>query len=402
MSKKRSASIVSWVSTLYYAEGLPFSLVRQVSVVFFKDQGVSLASLGLVSFYGIPWTFKFLGGPFVDRYSTKRRWILFMELLLGAAFGFVGLSILHGGGIKFIALLFLLIAFMAATHDIAIDGFYLEAIPDKNEQAKYSGLYQMGYRLAMVTGAGFLVGISGKVPWWGIFTSVCFFFLLLRLWHGFILPKPPPILRKGQDANVIPVIQGFQTFLQQPGIGLAIVFFVLFKVGDALLFGMSTPFLLDLGVQKEQLGFISGVLGTSSAIVATIFGGWFISKFSLRKGLYIFGVIQNLAIPAYAFVAWAKPNLYYIGAAVMIEQIAAGLGSAAYANFAMRQTNPKYRATHYAIATSFSSLTMMLSGAISGFGAQKYGYYVFFLMAFVASLPGLFLIPFVARRPECQ
>src|SRR5579864_7253083 len=101
MDKKPSRSIVGWVATLYYAQGLPFSLVRQVSVVFFRDQGVSLASLGLTSLYGIPWTFKFLWGPFVDRFSTKRTWILVMELLLGAVLGFISLSILNGGSVKY-------------------------------------------------------------------------------------------------------------------------------------------------------------------------------------------------------------------------------------------------------------------------------------------------------------
>lgn len=401
MAKKSSRSILSWVVSLYYCQGLPFSLVRQVSVVFFKDQGVSLGSLGLTALYGIPWTFKFLWGPFVDRFSTKRKWILVMELLLGAVLGFISLSILNGGSVKFIAALFLVIAFIAATHDIAIDGFYIEALP-KDKQAKYSGFWQMGFRLALLTGSGLLVGISKTLPWWEIFGMASIFFILIRFWHGFILPVPEAVMRKGADAKKIPIIESFHTFLQLPGIGLAIAFFILFKVGDALLFGMSTPFLLDIGVQKQQLGIISGGFGVTSAIVATIFGGWFISKYSLRKGLYIFGFVQSLAIPVYAFVAWRTPNIYVIGLAVVIEQISAGLGSSAYANFMMRQINPKYRASHYAIGSSLMSLTTMLAGAISGFGAQKYGYFVFFLLAFVASLPGVILIPFVARRPECR
>jgi len=401
MAKKSSKSILSWVATLYYCEGLPFSLVRQVSVVFFRDQGVSLASLGLTSLYGIPWTFKFLWGPFVDRFSTKRTWILVMELLLGAILGFIALSILNGGSVKYIAALFLVVAFIAATHDIAIDGFYLEALP-KDQQAKYSGLWQMGFRLALLTGSGLLVGISKVVPWWGIFGMASIFFILIRFWHGFILPVPEITAKKSGTESKIPIIESFQTFLQLPGIALAMAFFILFKVGDALLFGMSTPFLLDIGVQKDQLGIISGGFGVASAIMATIFGGWFISKYSLRRGLYIFGFIQSLAIPVYAFVAWSTPSIYVIALAVVIEQISAGLGSSAYANFMMRQVNPKYRASHYAIGSSLMSLTTMLAGALSGFGAQKYGYFVFFLLAFAASLPGLALIPFVARRPECK
>jgi len=405
MAKNKDRSILSWVFTLYYCQGLPFSIVRQVSVVFFKDQGVGLGSLGLTSLYGMPWTFKFLWGPFVDRFSTKRTWTLTMELLLGAVLGFVSLSILNGATVWSIALLFLIIAIIAATHDIAIDGFYLEALP-KDNQAKYSGLWQMGYRLALLTGSGVLVGISKVVPWWGIFGLAGLFFIFARVWHGFILPQAElnsEGLTKGSTSQPrIPIIESFQTFLQLPGIGLAIAFFILYKVGDALLFGMSTPFLLDIGVQKDQLGLISGGFGTCSAILATLFGGWFISKYSLRRGLYIFSFIQSLAIPVYAYIAWTRPSIYMIGAGVVIEQVSAGLGSSAYANFMMRQINPKYKASHYAIGSSMMSLTTMLSGAVSGFAAQKYGYLSFFLIAFGASIPGLILVPFVARRPECR
>jgi PAT family beta-lactamase induction signal transducer AmpG len=393
---KKTAAI--WSGTLYYAQGLPFSIIRQMSVVFFKDQGVSLQSLGLVSLYGIPWTFKFLWSPFVDSVATKRKWVIVMEAALALSIAFLASTVSMGITPQTAAVFFLVMAVLSATHDIATDGFYLEAL-NKDDQAKYSGWIVAAYRLAMLTGSGFLVSLSGKLGWGSTFGVAAFIFGALTVWHFFVLPQPQKV--EG-SIKKLDMVAGFKSFLKLPGIASAIGFIVLFKLGDALLFGMSTPFLLDAGMTKAELGVASGVFGTIAAIVASMAGGWFIARYKLRRGLWVFGIVQNFAIPIYALVAWMKPGAWALTGAIIVEQIAAGLGTAAYSNFVMRQNNQKFKATHYAIATGMMSFTMMLGGAISGFGAQRYGYAVFFTLAFVASVPGLILIPFIARRPECQ
>jgi len=397
-----------WSATLYYAQGLPFSIVRQMAVVFFKDQGVSLKSLGFVSLYGIPWTFKFLWSPLIDMFSTRRTWVICMEIALALTTAVLVSSISMNVTPFTCAGIFLVMAFISATHDIAIDGFYLEVL-DKQEQAKYSGWVVAAYRLAMLTGGGILISLSSKWGWTGAFAVAALIFLVLSLWHFYFLPPSKKVLttlEKGQPTssaiNLKMMAEGFRTFLLLPGIAMAAAFMILFKLGDALLFGMSTPFLLDSGMTKAQLGLISGVFGVIAAIAASIGGGWFISKYSLRRGLWVFGLVQNLAIPVYALVAWTKPGLWALGAAVVIEQIAAGLGTAAYSNFLMRQNDPRYKATHYAIATGMMSFTTMLGGVLSGYGASHFGYAVFFTLAFAASIPGLVMIPFIARRSECQ
>jgi PAT family beta-lactamase induction signal transducer AmpG len=394
-NETRSPSI--WATTLYYAQGLPFSIVRQVSVVFFKEQGVSLQSLGLIALYGIPWTFKFLWSPFVDQFSKKRRWIVVMELLLASMIGVVAFLISQKTSPIHIAAAFLVVAFLAATHDIAVDGFFLEAL-SKDKQAKYSGWIVASYRVALLTGSGVLISLSAKFSWPIIFLAVAVVFFILSFWHSFILPKPETV----SVYKKMSFIKGFESFLALRGVGIAIAFIIFFKLGDALLFGMSTPFLLDAGMPKSKLGLISGVFGTLAAVSASIGGGWFISRYSLRRGLKIFAVVQTLAIPIYALVATIKPGVWILATAVIVEQISAGLGTAAYTNFVMRQNNAEYRATHYAIATGLMSVTTMMGGVMSGFGAQHFGYPLFFTLAFIASVPGLFLVPVVARRPECQ
>jgi PAT family beta-lactamase induction signal transducer AmpG len=390
-----------WSATLYYAQGLPFGLVRQLAVVFFRDQGASLQSLGLVSLYGLPWTLKFLWSPWIDTVGTRRRWVVAMQAALTASTGGLALVIAMGASPRVAALAFLATAVLSATHDVASDGFYLDAL-DRADQAKFSGWIVAAYRLALLTAGGLLVALAGAVSWASVFLVAALVLATLTLWHWAVLPRPdrlqPPAARSGSPRT----LEAFRSFLRLPGITVAMAFVILFKLGDALLFGMSTPFLLDAGMTKGQLGVASGVFGTIAAIGAGMAGGWFISKYSLRRGLWCFGFVQNVAIPVYAVVAWTHPGLWGLTAAVILEQAAAGLGTAAYSNFLMRQNRPEFKATHYAIVTGMMALTTMLGGTISGFGAQAYGYAWFFTLAFVASVPGLLLIPVVARRPECR
>jgi PAT family beta-lactamase induction signal transducer AmpG len=390
-----------WSATLYYAQGLPFSLVRQLAVVFFKDQGASLQALGLVSLYGLPWTLKFLWSPWIDTVGTRRRWVVVMQAALTVGVGSVTLAIALEAGVKVAALGFLVVAVLSATHDIASDGFYLEVL-DRNDQAKFSGWIVAAYRLALLTGGGLLVALAGAFHWATVFLVATVALAGLTLWHAVFLPRPSrPPMEKTSDVS-IRMMEAFRSFLRLPGVAVAIAFIVLFKLGDALLFGMSTPFLLDAGMTKGQLGVASGVFGTIAAIGAGMAGGWFISRYSLGRGLWCFGLIQSLAIPVYALAAWSHAGLWALIAAVIVEQAAAGFGTAAYSNFLMRQTHPDFKATHYAIVTGMMALTAMLGGAISGFGAHAYGYAWFFTLAFAASVPGLLLIPCVARRPECR
>jgi MFS transporter, PAT family, beta-lactamase induction signal transducer AmpG len=393
-----------WSATLYFAQGLPFSLVRQLSVVFFRDQGVSLQSLGLVSLYGLPWTLKFLWAPWVDTKGTRRRWVVAMQGALGMAVGGLALVVAAGLRPSAAAAVLLGIAVVAATHDIASDGFYLEAL-DRAGQARFSGWVVAAYRLALLTGGGLLVSLAGMLSWAAVFLTAALLLMGLALWHGVALPRPASVVEPvgaQRRASASKTLEAFRSFLRLPGIALAVAFIVLFKLGDALLFGMSTPFLLDAGMTKGQLGVTAGVFGTLMAIGAGMAGGWFISKYTLRRGLWCFGLIQSLAIPVYALVAWTHAGLWALSAAIIVEQAAAALGTAAYSNFLMRQNHPDFKATHYAIATGMMAFTTMLGGALSGFGAEAYGYALFFTLAFGASIPGLLLIPFVARRPECQ
>lgn len=176
-----------WVVSTYFAEGFPYSLVRLISTVYFKDAGASLQTVGLTSLYGLPWILKLLWAPVLDAYSTKRRWLVSLEILLAASTA--GLAVVSGFASPLAAAsaCFLLTGFLSATHDIAIDGFYLESL-DRKEQARFVGYQAMSYRLALVAGGGGILWISGKTSWGIAFAVSAGVLLLLATVHWAALP----------------------------------------------------------------------------------------------------------------------------------------------------------------------------------------------------------------------
>ena len=180
-----------WVVSTYFAEGFPYSLVRQISTVYFKDAGASLQAIGITSLYGLPWALKLLWAPLVDAFSSKRRWLCTFEFILAAAVFAIAAASSVGTGLAAVALLFLVIAILSATHDIAIDGYYLEAL-DREEQARFVGYQAMSYRLALIAGGGGIVFLSGKTSWFAGFSAAAAVLLGLACYHSLLLPKGEP------------------------------------------------------------------------------------------------------------------------------------------------------------------------------------------------------------------
>ncbi|MCP4151436.1 MAG: AmpG family muropeptide MFS transporter, partial [bacterium] len=188
MQKKRFVPKFVWAFSTYFAEGFPYSIVRQISSVFFKDNGASLQAIGLTSLYGLPWTLKFLWAPFVDEFSTKRNWLLFTEIFLTAALVLISLASLLPDALPVVAPLFLIVALISATHDISIDGYYLENM-NREEQAKYVGFQSMSYRIALIVGGGGIVYVSGVTSWWAAFLLSTVILGGLLIFHSLFLPK---------------------------------------------------------------------------------------------------------------------------------------------------------------------------------------------------------------------
>ncbi|MDI3283966.1 MFS transporter [Polyangium sp. 15x6] len=388
-----------WVATTYFGEGLPYSIVHQVSAELFTAFGASLTAIGYTAFYGFAWNAKFLWSPLVDMYGKKRGWVVATQIALGLAVLALAMPA-DRGDLPVVAWGLIAVSVLAATQDISVDGFYLDALPEKR-QAAFSGLRVAAFRAAMLVAKGGLVVLAGIAGGWRYaFFAAAAMMLLLGVGHALFLPRPSAPAQAEVEARVgrnadASYLQAFVTFLRQPKVGLVLGFILTFRAGDALMFAMHTPFLKDLGLNLAQRGFVSGTWGTVSSIAGSILGGMVVSRLGLERTLKPISILQSAAIPLYAWLAWTRPGIAAITAVVLVEQFVAYAGSAAFMVFIMRRCQGAYRASHFAIGSALMSLATTLAGSVSGHLAQSVGFTTFFLLAFAASIPGVILSMFV-------
>lgn len=409
--KNKIKSSAVWVTLLYFAEGLPFTFLRtSVVPAFLKDMGASLQVIGYTSLLGIPYTFKLLWSPLIDIFWRRRHWTLALQFSLLVMLIVLSFLIMIPHGMTYWWIGFAICAFLSASQDIAIDGFYMEALDDK-QQAAYAGLRIAAYRVSMILGTSIPLMIAGKANWFAGFLSCAGLLGIVWIYNFFFLPKPqrPPSeenhftnLREKFSAHLIKYGQAFKTYLDQERIVLIIVFMLIYKLGDAMLFSMNTPFLLDLGITKFQLGWVSGTVGKIASIAGGILGGIWAAKRGLRRGLLELALFMNFAILAYVWMAYHKPPFWMIVVTHALEQFAAGVGTTAFVIFQMRTCKAEFKASHYAIATSIMAFGPMISGPIGGYLASHFGYTLFFAVCFAASIPGLLLIPFLPIHEEAK
>jgi len=414
----RSVPASIWVSTLYFCEGLPFSIVRLMSSVYFKDLGVPNRLIGLFSSVGLAWSIKLIWSPLVDLVSTRRRWLLITQGLLVIS-GLV-LALTPGLSFKVEAAMIAMaaMALLSATQDIAIDGYYLEALNEK-DQAEYAGMRVAAYRVAMIVGSGALVALAGLTGWTAGFGAAAVIMGLLLFFHALFLPVLEKKQGKGRERNgkdnpeqnrdatckaqalsLSTFMEAFTSYLHQPRIILVLLFIMLYKQGDALLFAMNTPFFMDIGVTVPQLGLIAGTIGKIASIGGSIAGGMLMARLGVKKGVWILSFAMNVPIAMYIWLAHEAAkgqhvSLLLVGTVHSLEQLAAGLGTAAYMVFLMRTCSKKYKAAHYAIATSLMALGMTGAGMVSGYLTEALGYEEFFWVCFAATLPGLLMMWFL-------
>ncbi|MBX9771388.1 MAG: MFS transporter [Candidatus Obscuribacterales bacterium] len=412
MSEKKPSI---YIPTLYLAEGLPYTIVNSMSVVFFKNLGLTNELIGLTSWFQLPWVIKFLWGPFVDLVSSKRNWIVRCHLILAVLCGLLAAGTLIPQALWVAAVVFIAIGFASATQDIAIDGFYMDSLP-LSKQAAYVGIRGAAYKVAMLLGAGGLVYLAGKLGeslgianGWSITYGVCaVLFLLLALFHAFYLPHPTSATTSGLSAKVF--LKVFHTYFQQPSIVAIVLYILTFRLGDAFMLKMAQPFLLDaidkggLGISTADVGIIYGTIGTLFLLAGGILGGFIVSRDGLKKWLWPTALIQNSAILLYWLLSLYKPGLVLVAAVNAVEQFSYGLGVSAYTVFLLTTVKSESKAAHYAIATALMALGVMLPGTISGYLVTWLGYTNFFLLSFCAAIPGIITIFFLplSKIPDTQ
>ncbi len=415
-----------WCFTTYFAEGLPYGIIRLMSSVFFTDIGMKERYIGYLNFLGIPWNLKFLWAPFVDILGRKRSWMIILQALISlftamiALTNFLPLQAGSGGYMTFIVISFVILAFLSATNDISIDGFYMEGLTDPAEQAAYTGYRVFAYRLALILARSALVAVAAGfaaskmcagdkyAPWGLAFGCASLVMLACTLFHLWKLPQfesKKPYIGINLSTVVKQFYNAFLTYSRQDRFILVIIFIIFYKVGDEILFSMGTPFLMrELGVTKGQLSWLSGLLGAFGAIAGTSIGGIWIKKAGLKKSIWPLTILMNFNIWAYIWLAYQKPSastvsgLAVIAAVHCYEQIAGGLGNAVLIVFILRTCKPEFKASHYAIGSAIMSLFSTFFGGFGGVIVEHMGYLNMFIISFCASLPSMMLLFWVPIR----
>ncbi|RTY80029.1 MFS transporter [Flavobacterium sp. LS1P28] len=402
-----------WIPVLNFASGLPYAIIISVSVIMYKNLGINNEDIGIyTSLLYLPWVIKPLWSPFIDLYSTKRKWFLSMQLLIAVAFLIVGLTIPMNNFFMLSLAVFWMAAFASASNDVASDGFYMLAL-EKDQQSFFLGIRSTFYRLSMLTGNGLIVVIAGYLEqeygdkqkaWSYTMVIVGLIMTVITIYNYFSTPKIETKIAEAKTESVPNKSFGvvFATFFQKKQIGLVLAFILLFRLGESQLLKMLTPFLIDpitaggMGLTTQDVGVIYGTFGVISLTLGGILGGIAISRDGLGKWMLPMILAMHLPIIGFILLSHFHPgSVFYIYATVIAEQFGYGFGFAAFMMYLIYVADGESKTSHYSIATGFMALGMMLPGMLSGFIQDYLGYGNFFIWVFLATIPGLILSRFL-------
>ena len=380
------------VALLYFSEGLPFGLVNNALSVYFRVKKISLEEIGLLSLLGLAWSFKLLWAPLVDRFGRRYFWIFPSQL--AAALGSAALALLDPVSEKALFWLALSgICLASATQDIAADAYTIDIL-EEQELGPANGIRSASYRVALIAAGGILVMLSEDLGWSFTFIAAGAIMVILAL-TVFGLPA----FRQGRTGLSAPphlweqYVGPIKRLFQRPKFWLAMIFILLFKVGEAMLVAMANPFWIDRGFSAGQIGFVVGTLGTLASIIGAISGGVLTARWGIIRSLWILGAVQATASLGYtlASLPFAPPNSIYFAA--LLESLAIGLATTAFLTFLMKLCDKRFSATHYAFLSILFGLGRSLAGILSGYSATFFGYPNFFFLTFLIGLLPLLLIP---------
>ncbi len=397
----------AWVPSLYLGEAIPYSAVLLISVIMFKEFGLSDSEITLYTgWLGIPWVIKPIWSPLIDNMKTKRWWIISMQTLMGVALALVAFCIPTALWLQCSLALFMVIAFASATHDISADGFYIIGLSDR-QQEYFVGIRNTFYRIGMVLGQGGLVMLYGwmknhnivenaPIGWSIIFVILALCMIGLAVYHMAVLPK---VEQSVHDKFVLrEQVKEFgktiMVFVSKPHIVTALCFILLFRLPEGLLTKIVPLFLLrstgegGLAMNAVDFGMIYGTLGVIGLLLGGILGGWAVSKWGLKKCLWPLVLCITLPDIVYVYLSFfPTTSLWLIGSCVCIEQLGYGLGFAAYTLYLVTFSRGERSTAVFSICTAGQYLGgVMLPGMVSGFIADSVGYQWFFIIVMLLCL----------------
>jgi len=376
-----------------FASGLPLLLTMSVLQAWMTEEGVDLTVIGLVALVQIPYTWKVLWAPFLDRYAIlglgrRRGWLLLSQAALIAAIAGLGLCN-PARSFTLMVLAALLVAFFSTSQDIVIDAYRRETLAD-DELGLGSSLYINGYRIGMMLSSGGGLILADHMAWSNVYLIMATF-MLPCLITTLLAPEPEMPLGKPHTLQAA-VIDPLSEYFHRRNALLILAFILLYKIGDSMASAMTTPFYLDIGFTKTQIGAVVKIFGTGAVIGGALVGGLLMLRLGINRSLWIFGVLQALSTACFAILAKIGPNLNTLAGVIAFENISSGMGTAAFVAYMASITNKKFTATQYALLTSLMAFPRVLASAPTGYFAKYMGWAEFFVFCALIAIPGLLML----------
>lgn len=395
-----------------FASGLPLYLLLNLLPAWLRSEGVDLKTIGFFALIQFPYTWKFVWAPLLDRYSPfrlgrRRGWMLLCQILLTLLIGGMGL-LNPQQGILPILLLATAVALCSATQDIAIDAFRREILRDE-EMGLGNSVHVNAYRIAGLVPGSLSLILADHLPWETVFAITALFVL-----PGIVLAL---VVREPHDAHQPmtledAIVKPFAEIIGRKGwrgVALVMSFILLYKLGDSLCTSLATPFYLDMGFSKTDIGLIAKHAGLWPAVFGGILGGLWMIRLGINRALWLFGLVQMLSILGFAWLAWLGPQTEVdmsrrLALALVIgaEALGVGLGTAAFVAFIAQNTHPAYTATQFALFTSIAAVPRSLINASAGWLVEGLGWLPFFLLCLCLSFPGMVLLYWLAPWKAAQ
>ena len=385
---------------LGFSSGLPLFIMLYLMQAWLAKAGVDVKALGLFALVGFPYTFKFLWAPFMDRYSLplgrRRGWMALTQLALFGVIGAMG-ALDPKTQLPLIVLAAGVMTFLSASQDIVIDAYRREILIDA-EQGLGAAVSVNAYKAAGLVPSALGLVLADTLPWPVVFWIVTAFML-----PGFLctLVAPEPTVYGAPPRNMREaIIEPFREFIKRDGIkqaAILVAFILLYKIGDSMATALATKFYLDIGFTTTQIGLAANATGLWASLAGGVVGGLWMVKLGINRALWVFGVLQAVAILGFAWLAQVGANQFLLAGVIGFESFASlGLGAAALVAFISRSTDPRYTATQYALFSSLAAVPRTFMNSLTGFIVAETGWFVFFIVCFVLAIPAMMMLPKIA------
>jgi MFS transporter, PAT family, beta-lactamase induction signal transducer AmpG len=383
-----------------FASGMPLYVLFQLVPAWLREGGVSLTEIGLFALVGIPYTWKFLWAPLMDRWippflGRRRGWMLICQLALLLFIGAMGMfQPAHSTGT--IAALAVAVAFFSASQDVALDAYRREILPDE-ELGLGNAIHVQAYRISSLVPGSLALILADILPWSTVFW-ITGAFMAAGVVLTLVIAEPETQLPAGTGLREA-IIAPFAEYLRRrgwSGILLVLGFMFFYKIGDNMATALATPFYLDMGFTKTQIGLVAKHAALWPAIFGGLLGGVIMIRLGINRSLWLFGVVQVVSIFGYAILASSGPLLWLLAVVISFEYLGVGMGTAAFTAFIARETSKVYAATQFALFTAIAALPRTFANASTGMIVEMIGWTEFFILCAVLAIPGMLLLIWVA------